>query len=140
MNNELKDILSNSNKDIDNQQLMDYLSHHVTQADSHHIEKSMAEDPFVNDAVEGLQQFKPTKDLQLYVEQLNSDLQKQIVKNKKRKDKRKIKNQPNTYFAILLILLLLIISYIIIKRNYTLKHGITKTIAEQYTVRLTAQK
>jgi hypothetical protein len=79
MNNDLKDILSNSNKDIDNQQLMDYLSHHISSTDSHNLEKSMADDPFMNDAVEGLQQFKPTKNLQLHVEQLNSDLQKQIA-------------------------------------------------------------
>lgn len=117
MNNDLKDILSNSNKDIDNQQLMDYLSNHISQADSHHLEENMADDPFTNDAVEGLQQFKPTKDLQLYVEQLNNDLQKQIAKNKKRKDKRKIKDQPYTYFAIILILLLLIICYVVLKRN-----------------------
>src|SRR5665647_3094858 len=108
MNNNLKDILSNSNKDIDNQQLMDYLSHHISQTDSDNLEKSMANDAFMNDAVEGLQQFKPTKDLQLYVEQLNSGLQKQITKNKKRKEKRRFKDQPFTYFTIIFILLLLI--------------------------------
>ena len=41
MNNDLKDILSNSNKDIDNQQLMDYLSNQLSKADSHEIEKNM---------------------------------------------------------------------------------------------------
>jgi hypothetical protein len=117
MNNNLKDILSESNKDIDNQQLMDYLSNHVSQADMHAVEKTMADDAFMNDAVEGLQQFTPTKDLQLYVEQLNNDLQKQIAKNKKRRDKRRMKDQPYTYFAIIFILLLLVICFLIIRRN-----------------------
>ena len=117
MNNDLKDILSNSNKDIDNQQLMDYLSQQLSQAKGHDIEKSMADDPFINDAVEGLQHFKPPKDLLVCVEQLNNDLKKQIAKNKKRKEKRRLKDQPYTYFAIILILLLLIICYAVLKKN-----------------------
>ena len=131
MNNDLKNILANSNKDIDNQQLMDYLSHHISEADSHHVEENMADDAFINDAVEGLQQFKPTDNLQVYVEQLNNDLQKQIAKNKKRKEKRKIKDQPYTYFAIILILLLLVICYIVLKRNNLQKPAINKTPTAQ---------
>ena len=134
MNNDLKDILANSNKDIDNQQLMDYLSQHISQADSHHVEKNMADDAFTNDAVEGLQQFKPTDNLQLYVEQLNTDLQKQIAKNKKRKQKRTIKDQPYTYFAIILILLLLVICYVVLKKSNLNKPVINKTTTAQQLV------
>ena len=133
MNNDLKDILSNSNKDIDNQQLMDYLSHHISQADMHELEKSMAEDDFINDAVEGLQEIKPTKNLQIYVEQLNKDLQKQVIKNKSRRLKRGIKDQPYTYFAIILILLLVIIGYIVLKRNNRPLPAINKITAIQKT-------
>ncbi len=117
MSNNLKDILSESNKDIDNQRLMDYLSNHISQADLHDIEKTMADDSFVNDAVEGLQQMKPGKDLQLYVEQLNGDLKKQIAKNKKRKNKRSIKDQPTIYLAVIVILILLVICFLVIRRN-----------------------
>ena len=117
MKNELKDILTNSNKDIDNQQLMDYLSHHISDTNSHELEKIMADDPFMNDAVEGLQQLKPGKDLQIYVEQLNAGLQKQIGKNKKRKDNRRLKESPYTYYAIIFILLLIVISFIILRKN-----------------------
>ena len=133
MNSDLKDILSNSNKDIDNQQLMDYLSHHISQADMHELEKSMAEDDFINDAVEGLQEIKPTKNLQIYVEQLNKDLQKQVIKNKSRRLKRRIKDQPYTYFAIILILLLVIIGYIVLKRNNRPLPAINKITAIQKT-------
>jgi uncharacterized protein YutE (UPF0331/DUF86 family) len=127
MNNDLKDILANSNKDIDNQQLMDYLSKHISQADTHDLEKAMADDVFINDAVEGLQEIKPTKNLQLYVEQLNKDLQKQIEKNKTRRLKRRLKDQPYTYFAIILILLLMVICYIVIRRNNLQKPAVNKT-------------
>ncbi len=134
MNSDLKDILSNSNKDIDNQQLMDYLSHHISQADTHELEKSMAEDDFINDAVEGLQEIKPTKNLQLYAEQLNKDLQKQIAKNKNRRVKRRIKDQPYTYFAIILILLLAVICYIVLKRNNHQQPAVNKITAIQKTI------
>lgn len=129
MNNDLKDILSNSNKDIDNQQLMDYLSQQLSQAKGHDIEKSMADDPFINDAVEGLQHFKPPKDLLVCVEQLNNDLKKQIAKNKKRKEKRRLKDQPYTYFAIILILLLLIICYAVLKKNTRKQSAVLQTTA-----------
>ncbi|UEG48691.1 hypothetical protein LK994_08585 [Ferruginibacter lapsinanis] len=117
MSNELIDILSNSNKDIDNQQLMDYLSNQLSKSESHAIEKNMADDAFINDAVEGLQKLEGKKNLNLYVDQLNRDLQKHIAKSKRQKDKRRWKEQPYTYLAILLILFLLIICFIVI-RNY----------------------
>ncbi len=116
MNNDLKDILSNSNKDIDNQQLMDYLSNQLSKADSHAIEKGMAEDEFMNDAVEGLQKMEHPKDMQAYVEQLNNELHKQIAKDKNRKEKRTLREQPHTYITIIIILILVVISFIVLKK------------------------
>ena len=58
MNNDLLNILSNSNKDIDNQKLMDYLSGKLSAEKTHEIEKQMTDSDFVNDAVEGLQEIK----------------------------------------------------------------------------------
>lgn len=117
MNNDLKDILSNSNKDIDNQQLMDYLSNQLSKGDIHAVEKSMAEDEFMNDAVEGLQKIENNKQMQAYVEQLNNDLQKHIAKNKARKNKRRLKDQPYTIVTIIIILILAVISVIVIKKH-----------------------
>lgn len=117
MSNDLIDILSNSNKDIDNQQLMDYLSNQLSKSESHDIERSMADNDFINDAVEGLQKLEDKRQLEIYVNQLNKDLQKHIGKNKRLKDKRRWKDQPYTYLAILFILLLMIICFIVVK-NY----------------------
>ena len=116
MSNDLKDILANSNKDIDNQQLMDYLSNQLSQPQQHELEKNMVDDPFVNDAVEGLQQMDNNKNLDAYVAQLNNDLQKQIAKNKKQKNKRRWKDNPQTYIAVVAILILLILCYIALKK------------------------
>ena len=116
MNDDLKNILANSNKDIDNQQLMNYLTNKLSQVDMHDLEKNMVEDDFLNDAVEGLQKIESKKNLEAYVEQLNTSLQKQTEKNKKRKEKRRLKDDPYTYLTILIILVLLIIGYVVIKK------------------------
>ncbi len=116
MSDDLKDILSNSNKDINNQQLMDYLSNQLNQTKQHEIEKAMADDAFINDAVEGLQNFNEKKDIQSYVTALHKDLQKQLIKKKKRKDKRRWTDQPWLYLAIVLILIWLILCFIAVKK------------------------
>lgn len=116
MSDELKDILNNSNKDIDNQKLMDYLSKKLSAADSYELEKMMADDEFMNDAVEGLEQVSDTKKLGASIEDLNRELQKQVAKKKLRREKRKLKDQPWTYVTIILILLLMIISYLVLKK------------------------
>ena len=131
MNSDLKDILSDSNKDTGNQRLMDYLSHHISAADEHDLEKSMADDDFINDAVEGLQEIQPTKNLESYVEGLNRDLQKQLSKTKIRREKHRIKDKPFALFAILLILLLAAICYIILKKNEQQRPPVNKVTTSQ---------
>ncbi len=118
MPDDLKDILNNSNKDIDNQKLMDYLSKKLTAQESHELEKLMADDDFMNDAVEGLEQISDTNKMGISVDELNRGLQKQIAKNKTRKEKRKLKEQPWTYVAVLILLLLIIICYLVLKKFF----------------------
>ena len=115
MSDNLKDILSNLNKEIEQDKLLDYLNNNLPALEAHDIEKQMADDPFVNDAVEGLSNIKKI-DITAYTEQLNYNLQKQIQKKAARKEKRKLKNEPWLYYAIILILLLCIIGYLVIKR------------------------
>ena len=117
MDDKLLNILSNSNKDIDNQKLMDYLSAKLSAEEKHEIEKQMADSDFVNDAVEGLEDVKNKKDLSFFVEQINADLHKQLEKKKTRKQKRRLKDQPWIYLAIVLLLLLIIICFIVIKKH-----------------------
>jgi anti-sigma factor RsiW len=116
MNNDLLNILSNSNKDIDNQQLMDYLSGHLSPEELHEVERSMADSEFVNDAVEGLQHITDKKDLQVYVDELNATMQKSLQKKKLRRQKRRLKDDPWGIIAVALVILLCIIAYIVIRK------------------------
>lgn len=117
MSENLKDILSNSNKDIDNQRLMDYLSHELSKADAHKLEDGMTEDEFLSDAVEGLQQIEPTEKINNYTIQLNQELQKLVTKNKKAKEKRKWKDTPNLYIVVICVVALLVLFYFLMKKQ-----------------------
>ncbi|MEP6674535.1 MAG: hypothetical protein ABJA78_05255 [Ferruginibacter sp.] len=130
MSEDLKDILSNSNKDIDNQQLMDYLSKQLSKEEAHDIEKMMADDEFINDAVEGLQQISNTANIEAYAEQLNYNLQKQLALKKQRKEKRKLKDQPWIYLAIMTILLICTILYFVLKRRVHQQHKQVQPVSD----------
>lgn len=121
MNKDLLNILANSNKDIDNQQLMDYLSGKLSGEALHELERSMAGDDFLNDAIEGLQQVANKKDMQSYVDELNAAMQKNLEKKKKRRLRRRFKEEPWTYLAIILVIVLCILGYIVI-RQALVKH------------------
>ena len=119
MNNDLLNILSNSNKDIDNQKLMDYLSGKLPEHEKHEVEKWMAENDFATEAMEGLQNFSGKKNLEVYVEQLNKELNQYISKKKDRRTKKKIKEAPFVYLAIFVILFLVIIAWFVINKLLT---------------------
>ena len=80
MSDELLNILSNSNKDIDNQKLMDYLSDKLSEGEKHEIEKKIVDNEMLNDAIEGLEELKNKKDINVLVEQLNTNLKNQLQK------------------------------------------------------------
>jgi len=116
MNKDLLDILANSNKDIDNQQLMDYLSGKLSGEALHELERSMADNEFLNDAVEGLQQVGNKKDMQSYVDELNAAMQKTLEKKKQRRLKRRLREDPWGLIAVVLVIALCILGYIVIRR------------------------
>jgi hypothetical protein len=116
MSNDLLNILSNSNKDIDNQKLMDYISGKLSQQEQHELEKEMADNELMNDAVEGLKSIKDQQSIQSYVEQLNKNLHTQLQHKKAKRHKRKLKDEPYIYLAIVLVLALIVIAYMIIHK------------------------
>src|SRR6187549_3500380 len=114
MNKDLKNILSNLNPEIDQEKLLEYINRNLSDEARHAFEKQMAEDEFVNDAVEGLEQISKKKDIPGLTKQLNTGLKKQLEANKKRRSLRsKIKNDW-IYFALVLLLVLIIVSYLVI--------------------------
>jgi hypothetical protein len=131
MGDELLNILSNSNKDIDNQKLMDYLSDKLSQEEKHEFEKKMVDSEMLSDIVEGLEKFKNKKDVAALVEQLNTNLKKQLEKKKKKKLKREIKNLNWLYFSIVLILILILIGFFVIKKHLENEQNPTKVPAKK---------
>lgn len=116
MNDELLNILSNSNKDIDNQKLMDYVSGKLSAHEKHDFEKSLIDSEMMNDAIEGLEKLKNT-DVSAVVKQLNNNLHKQLNKKRSGKTKRGIKDLAWLYFAIILVLIIILIGFIVIKKR-----------------------
>jgi anti-sigma factor RsiW len=116
MNNDLLNILSNSNKDIDNQKLMDYLSGKLSEQEKHEVEEWMVDNDFENEALEGLQELSGNKKLEGYVDQLNKELHQYIRDKKTRREKRKIENSFWVYTTIVFILLVIILAYMVISR------------------------
>ena len=116
MSNNLKDILTNLNKDIEQDKLLQYLNNQLPEADKHAVEANLNDDAFMSDAMDGLQQLENKKDIPSIVNQLNTGLKIQLDKRKKRKNKRAIAEQPWVYYTIILLLVLVVIAYIVIKK------------------------
>ncbi|SRR5258706_345749 len=116
MADNLKDILSNLSPDIDQETLMLYLQNKLSEEKRHEVEKTLLDNEFADDALEGLQQFNDKKQINFLVEQLNADLRHKLEKKKQRREKLRIKEQPWLYITVLIILILIIIGYIIVRR------------------------
>jgi hypothetical protein len=116
MKKDLINILSNSNKDIGNQHLMDYLAGKLSAEEKHEIEQIMIDNDFLNDAVEGLEKVKNKKNIETLVQHLNKDLQKKLAQKKIRKEKRKLREYPWVYFTIILILIVAVVAYFMIRK------------------------
>jgi anti-sigma factor RsiW len=114
MNKDLLNILSNSNKDINNQQLMDYLAGKLSAAEAHEVERMMEENDLVKDAVEGLEAMQNEKKITSYVYQINVDLKNKTVKKQTTRQKRKLQEHPWIYLTLIIILVLLVLAYYIV--------------------------
>ena len=117
MSNDLFNILSNSNKDIDNQKLMDYLSGKLTDQEKHEVEAWMVDNDFNTEAMEGLEQLAGKKNIEGYVDQLNKELHQYIKQKKERRERKRIDTSLWVYVTIVFILLILILTYMVIKRT-----------------------
>ena len=78
------------------------------------IENQMADEAFMNDAVEGLQNFKNPHQMEDFVNQINKELRKQTHKKKRRNLKRHIEDQNWTMISVILIIVICILGYFVI--------------------------
>lgn len=116
MNPELKNILSQLNKDVDQEELLQYLNSNLTAEEQHKLETQLNEDEFLNDAAEGLAQLAHTNELPTIVQQLNAGL-KATLEQKKKKRRRTAMFKDNwTYYSIIIILVLTVIAFVVIRK------------------------
>ena len=116
MKENLKDILSHLHSEVDQETLLKYLQGRLSDEQQHEVEKSLLDDAFEADAVEGLQRIPDQQSISSLVDQLNRDLKKRTVKKKARRRKREVKLEPWLLLAIVLILLIAVIAYVVIYR------------------------
>lgn len=116
MPDNLKDILSHLTTEIDQETLLLYLQDKLPSEKKHEVEKTLSENEFANDAMEGLQQFGDKKQITHMVEMLNHDLKKKVEKKNERREKMKLKDQSWLYITIFIFILLIVLSYMIIHR------------------------
>ena len=111
MREDLLNILSESNKDIDNQKLMDYISGKLSAEQKHEVEKWMIDNPFFNEAVEGLQN-ADAKKVSASVEEINNTLRKYLKQKKKKREKNLFPLNLWNYIAVLFILAMAVLVYL----------------------------
>ncbi|MBL7698118.1 MAG: hypothetical protein JNK79_08165 [Chitinophagaceae bacterium] len=116
MREDLLNILSDSNKEIDNQKLMDYISGKLSAEQKHEVEKWMVDNPFFSEAMEGLQHAGGEKKLRSSVDEINSALRKYLQSRKKKREKNFFKNDYWTYIAVIFILALAVLVYLFLHR------------------------
>lgn len=116
MSDDLKDILSSLNPDIDQEILMQYLQGKLSAHEQHELEKKMLDNDFAADALEGLEEFKNKKNISALVDQLNADLKRRTEKKKRFRQKLKLDLDSTLVIAVVIILLLIIISYFVINK------------------------
>jgi hypothetical protein len=110
----LRDILSDENHQLNEEELMNYIHDNLSEEDKHAVEKKISASGFVIDAVEGLKAFENKQQLNDYVKQLNKNLEKQLTTKKLHNEKRKIKELPIMLVSALIILILCVVCYIAI--------------------------
>ncbi|WP_137260585.1 hypothetical protein [Ilyomonas limi] len=110
----MNDNILHSGEELSDEQLKNYLKGYLSREDAHDIEERMVDDSFVNDAIEGLQQFSSNKKLDDYVRQLNQHLHQQMAEQKQRSYKRRLKDIPWIIQALIIVLLLCMLAYVVI--------------------------
>jgi hypothetical protein len=104
----------NAEDELNEDQLMDYVKGKSTGDDAHAVERKMAESSFVDDGVEGLQEFSSAEKINAYAQQINNELHKKLADKKTRKRKTEI-NLSWQIIAVIAIILLCILGYVIIE-------------------------
>jgi len=112
-----KQKYNNAAQQVSEEQLLSYLEGNLSPDQQHQIEEVLLDDPFLNDAVEGLAAIKDKEQIGRITAQLNLHLRRQIKEKKAlRRQRRKFNPDRQTWMYILVILLLAVLSWAVIKK------------------------
>lgn len=104
----------NVDDELNEQQLMNYINGKLTDEEANAFEKKMAASAFINDGVEGLQQFSSLEKIDIFTRQLNDNLRKKTAL-RKQKIKRSFKGLSWELMAIIAVIILALLGYVVIQ-------------------------
>jgi len=104
----------NEDDELNEDQLMDYLKGKSSEKDMHSVEKGMAGSSFINDGVEGLQEFSSAEKINSYVQQINENLH-QKLSAKTKKNKRKVPHLSWEIITVIVVIVLCLLGYVIVE-------------------------
>ncbi|MBK8711926.1 MAG: hypothetical protein IPL97_08655 [Niastella sp.] len=116
MNDDLNKILGDEEHDMDPGKLLKYAENKLPAGEQHHVEAQAADDPFMADALEGLQQLQDPHQAGAIVNQLNKGLRKQLKTKKKKRNG--IPSQQWVVYAIIILLIIITVAFFIIKKQH----------------------
>ncbi|MFT4152734.1 hypothetical protein [Parafilimonas sp.] len=111
---ELNKIWNADEEDLNEEQLMNYLNGKLTDEEANAFEKKMAGSAFINEGVEGLQQFSSSEKIDIFTKQLNDNLRKKTAA-RKLKMQRSFKGLSWELMAIIAVIILALIGYAVIQ-------------------------
>lgn len=112
---DLHKIMTKEKDVVGEEQLLDYLRHNLSPEEQHLVEHNMAEDPFLMDAIEGLNEVCDKDQINQSITELNQHLNKLVQNKAKRKQKRKLPTSQWAMLAIVVVLFLAVVTYFIIR-------------------------
>ncbi|MCU7694507.1 hypothetical protein ACFSPU_07580 [Haoranjiania flava] len=94
--------------------LLKYLNQDISGEEANRLEKEMLEDPFLKDALEGLQAYSSVSKMRKDVLSIDSKLKQQINTRPERK-RKKLKDLNLALYVLFFIIILLLIAFVILQ-------------------------
>lgn len=115
MTEDKNDMFSGESGVPEDKKLLEYLNGSLPDTERNNLEEQVPDNPFLQDAVEGLQEIPEPGNLPKVVSHLNRQLHQQLAAKKNRGEKKEIKFGEWIYWAILIVLLLGITGFLMLR-------------------------
>ena len=111
---DLHKIVKSNKKVVDEEQLIEFVKHNLSIEAHKKVENNIEDDPFLMDAVEGLNEVSNKEQINQSIIELNQHLSKLVQNKSKRKQKRRLPTNQWAILAVVVVLFLSVITYFII--------------------------